>query len=108
LSLGQLYDPRDSRRVPSQNRQERLGEIRRDDGDQFWEYSHGQPMHITSSGARLGAAVRRLGELSSAVFCRWMLFVCFTLAVAFPRSASAQFTDPRNYENFPVRMNQIE
>ena len=54
----------------------------------------------------LAQQVRRPGELSSAVFCRWMLCVCF--ALAFPRLASAQFTDPRNYENFPVGVNQIE
>jgi Putative MetA-pathway of phenol degradation len=38
-----------------------------------------------------------------------LLLVCFTLAVLdLPWSACAQFTDPRNYENFPVGVNQLE
>jgi hypothetical protein len=38
-----------------------------------------------------------------------LLFVCLALAVSgLPRPACAQFTDPRNYENSPVGVNQLE
>jgi len=40
---------------------------------------------------------------------RRLLFTCFALAVAhMPHQASAQFTDPRNYENTPIDTNQLE
>jgi hypothetical protein len=37
----------------------------------------------------------------------WVVLVCLALALL-RTQASAQFTDPRNYENFPVGVNQIE
>jgi len=38
-----------------------------------------------------------------------LFFVCFALVVlCFPGTAYAQFTDPRNYDNSPVDINQIE
>jgi hypothetical protein len=41
--------------------------------------------------------------------CKRMLFVCFALLVLrFPDEVYAQFTDPRNYDNAPVGINQIE
>jgi hypothetical protein len=41
--------------------------------------------------------------------CKRLLFVCFALLVLrFPDEVYAQFTDPRNYDNAPVRINQIE
>ena len=40
--------------------------------------------------------------------CKRMLFVCFALLVLrFPDEVYAQFTDPRNYDNAPVGINQI-
>ena len=41
--------------------------------------------------------------------CKRLLFVCFALVVLrFPDEVYAQFTDPRNYDNTPVAINQIE
>lgn len=38
-----------------------------------------------------------------------LLFACFVLAVLFvPDEACGQFTDPRNYENSPIDLNQLE
>lgn len=39
---------------------------------------------------------------------RTRLVVLFALIVLPVRTAGAQFTDPRNYENFPVGVNQVE
>ena len=36
-----------------------------------------------------------------------LLILCFALAVL-PTHACAQFTDPRNYQNSPVGINQLE
>lgn len=45
----------------------------------------------------------------ASVKCHGLLLVCSVLAVlGLPRLARAQFTDPRNYENFPVGVNQLE
>jgi Putative MetA-pathway of phenol degradation len=41
--------------------------------------------------------------------CKRLLFVCLALAVLhIPDRLHAQFTDPRNYENTPIGVNQIE
>jgi len=41
--------------------------------------------------------------------CKRLLFVCFTLAVLrAPDQLYAQFTDPHNYDNTPVGVNQLE
>ena len=37
-----------------------------------------------------------------------LVFTCFALAVLLPGQASAQFTDPRNYDNTPIGTNQLE
>jgi hypothetical protein len=40
---------------------------------------------------------------------RWLFCTCFTLIIAqIAQPASAQFTDPRNYENTPIDTNQLE
>jgi hypothetical protein len=41
--------------------------------------------------------------------CKRLIFVCLVLAVLrFPDQLCAQFTDPRDYENTPVGVNQVE
>jgi len=41
--------------------------------------------------------------------CNRLVFVCFALAVIHvPNQLYAQFTDPRNYDNSPVGVNQLE
>jgi hypothetical protein len=41
--------------------------------------------------------------------CKRLFFVCFALVVLrFPGKACAQFTDPRNYDNTPVGINEID
>src|SRR6201984_679893 len=40
---------------------------------------------------------------------KWLLSSCFALAVLHvPNEASAQFSDPRTYDNTPVGINQLE
>jgi hypothetical protein len=40
---------------------------------------------------------------------KWLLSSCFALAVLHvPNQASAQFSDPRTYDNTPVGINQLE
>jgi hypothetical protein len=41
--------------------------------------------------------------------CKRLLFVCLALAVLrAPEQLYAQFTDPHNYDNAPVAVNQLE
>ena len=45
----------------------------------------------------------------ASVKCRRLVLVCSTIAVlGLSQPACAQFTDPRNYENFPVGVNLLE
>src|ERR1700739_1003108 len=40
---------------------------------------------------------------------KWLISSCFALAVLHvPNQASAQFSDPRTYDNTPVGINQVE
>lgn len=46
---------------------------------------------------------------SIAAMCKWLLLVCFALAVLrSPYSAYAQFTEAHNYDTTPVGINQLE
>jgi len=48
-------------------------------------------------------------EFQIATMPKWLLFVCFALAVlSCSQHAFAQFTEAHNYDNTPVGMNQIE
>ena len=67
-------------------------------------------MHITSGNSTLHILRHSpTHSTTSSVKCRHLHVVCFLLAVSsLPWSACAQFTDPRNYENSPVGVNQLE
>ena len=67
-------------------------------------------MHITSGNSTLHILRHSpTHSTTSSVKCRHLHVVCFLLAVSgLPWPACAQFTDPRNYENSPVGVNQLE
>jgi hypothetical protein len=63
-------------------------------------------MHFNSDNSRLRP--HYCNHSTTSVKCRRLLLVCSALALAVPWPARAQFTDPRNYENVPVGLNQLE
>jgi len=66
-------------------------------------------LHITSEDSTLH--FRRPGSTHSTTFVKYrrLLLVCFSLAVSgLSWPGRAQFTDPRNYQNSPVGVNQLE